>query len=294
MAIGGAAMPRLIPPIVTALAISFAALAGEVVYQGDLTPLNITPTFDKGYLAVYQSADTISLYRPDGSLAHQATARAPYSTWNHVVNAAPDADGSIALAVEYNIGKSRRGGVAVFDTGEDWWPAQVCFGQDHSIWAIGWRGLGGRDTGADYFVLRNYARDGTALGAFLPRSSFEQDPVGPMTGGWQLREANNRIGALFYRSSALPLGAKRRIGQWIEMDLHGNILRKVDVPKKIVWAFASNGALYARGFTTGYSALVRARTFGATFPGFPASTFWVLTVTAWSSYSGAIACSGPR
>ena len=45
----------------------FAATLHEVYYQGDLTPLNITPTFDKGYLFVYDS-QKIDVYAPEPQL----------------------------------------------------------------------------------------------------------------------------------------------------------------------------------------------------------------------------------
>ncbi len=208
---------RFFPLITTFAVLPFVAQARDVYYQGDLSPLNIAPTFDKGYLAVYEPAHTIALYGPDGSLAYRATAQVPAAKWTNVVNAAPDNDGSLAIAVEYQLEKLHAGGVAVFDptghqtafidTGANWSPTQLCFGPDHSIWAMGWRDLYSPKTSSvDYFVLRNFARDGRLLGAFLPRSSFEQEPVGPIVGGWQLRSANGRIGGLFYTTSALPPG----------------------------------------------------------------------------------------
>src|SRR5215469_10159386 len=43
----------------------------EVVYRGDsLTPMNITPTFDNGYLVVYDRSN-VALYTPDGTRAYR-------------------------------------------------------------------------------------------------------------------------------------------------------------------------------------------------------------------------------
>lgn len=201
----------------------FVGQARDVYYQGNLTPLNITPTFDKGYLAVYEPEHAVSLYRPDGSLAEKVTTQVPHAAWTNVVNASPDTDGSLALAVEYRIDHLGGGGVTVFDptgsqtafidTSADYWPAQVCFGPDHSIWAIGWRRLNASAaSNADYFVLRHYARNGQLLGAFLPRSSFVQEPV-------------------------------------------GNVVRRVDLPQKSIRAFPGDGSLYAIGYQNGYSVL---------------------------------------
>jgi hypothetical protein len=199
-------------------------------------------------------------------LAYRAKAQVPGESAHAINNATPDADGTLAIAIERRVDKSPGGGIAVFDptgiqsafidTGTDWMPTQVCFGPDHSIWAIGWKGLVPSATSSvDYFVLRNYTRDGRLLGAFLPRSSFEQDPVGPNVGGCQLRNANGRIGALFYATSLLPAGAERRTPEWIETDLRGNVVRRVDTPKKTVRAFSGDGFLYAMGYRGGYTVL---------------------------------------
>jgi hypothetical protein len=256
---------RRLCTLITLLTAQSLVIAGQsVVYEGDLSPLNILPTFDKGYLAVYEPEDAISLYGPDGRLAYKATVQAPSATLTVVHNASPGSDGSLAVTVDYGIEKEKflRGGIAFFnnvgkqtafiDTGSDYFPTQVCFGADHSIWAIVWRGLDAPKTStADYFVLRNYARDGRLLGAFLPRSSFEQEVVGPMTGGWQLRSVNGRIGAMIYASSAVGPG-ERPVPQWIETDFHGNIVRQVDIPQRNIQAFSNNGSLYARRYSGGY------------------------------------------
>jgi hypothetical protein len=90
---------------------------------------------------------------------------------------------------------------------------------------------------------------------YLSRSSFEQEPMGPIVGGWQLRSANGRIGGIFYATSILPQGTERRMCEWIETDLQGNIVRRVDLPRKTIQAFSSDGSLYARGYEGGYTVL---------------------------------------
>jgi hypothetical protein len=256
-------MPRLLPLLGILALLPPAALARDVSYHGDLAPLNITPTFDKGHLAVYEGLHTISLYGPDGTRAYKATAQVPGErSWN-VVNAAPDSDGSLVMAVEYLArGSFKGGGFAVFDrkgtqsgfidTGAEWWPTQACIAPDHTIWAMGWRGPDRQQTSDDYYVLRNYSRDGQLLSAYLPRSSFEQDPVGPIVGGWQLRCANGRIGGMFYATSLLRPGEERRSPQWIELNPYGSVVRRVEMPKMSISAFTDTGALYARGYEGGY------------------------------------------
>lgn len=300
-------MRRLCTLITLLTALSLVIAGQSVVYEGDLSPLNILPTFDKGYLAVYEPEHAISLYGPDGRLAYKATlqVQAPSATLTLgplISNASPDSDGSVAVTFEYGVEKEKyvRGGIAFFsnvgkqtafiDTASDYFPAQVCFGPDHSIWTIGWRG-GIKTNTADYFVLRNYARDGRLLGAFLPRSSFEQEVVGPMTGGWQLRSANGRIGAEIYVSSAVSPG-ERPVPQWIETDFHGNIVRRVDIPQKNIEAFSSNGSLYARRYSGGFVVFDAATKSWRMVAGHPGEGFWARMRTSWCSLSGTIQSFG--
>ena len=234
--------------------------AREVYYQGFLVPQSITPTFDKGYLFVY-NFDKIDVYAPDGSPLYSVSAQVPNTKIANIENAAADTDGTTVAAVEYSRDGTTStvgGGIALFDrsgkqtrffdTGR-YWPTQACFALDHSIWTLGWQGVKASRKNDDYFVLRNYSQDGQELGAFLPRSSFEPepDPVGPMTGLWQLRIINGRIGALFYRSSILGPWQKSRSMQWIEVDLKGKVLGRWEVGAE--WApeaFTQSGTLYTQ------------------------------------------------
>jgi hypothetical protein len=240
---------------------AFAAESREVYYQGFLVPQSIVPTFDKGYLLVYDF-EKIDMYAPDGSHLYSVSAEVPNAKIANIQNAAADVDGTMAGAVEYSRdGTSRTigGGIAVFDrsgkqlrfvdTGR-YWPTQVCFAPDHTIWTLGWQGFQATLDNDDYFILRNYSQDGQELGAFLPRSSFEPEPVpvGPITGGWpQLQIVNDRIGALFYGSSPLGPGQSSRPMRWIEVDLKGKVLGRWELGAE--WpprAFTQSGALYAQ------------------------------------------------
>jgi hypothetical protein len=104
----GDCMARLFPLLAILVLHAFAAQARDVYYQGDLAPRNITPTFDKGYLAVYETLETISLYGPDGALAYKATAHVPGASWLDVENAAPDSDGTLVVTLEYRVSNVRR------------------------------------------------------------------------------------------------------------------------------------------------------------------------------------------
>src|ERR1700722_13120127 len=95
---------RRLSPLLTILVLPFVVQARDVYYQGDLAPLNILPTFDKGYLAVYEREHTIALYGPDGTLAYRAVPQVPGAKLG-VMNATPDSDGSLAIAIGYRIEK---------------------------------------------------------------------------------------------------------------------------------------------------------------------------------------------
>ncbi len=239
---------------------AFSAEPREVYYQGLLAPQSITPTFDKGYLFVY-NFDRIDAYAPDGSPMYSISTQVPNAKIVNIQNAAADTDGTTVAAVEYSRdGTSRTmgGGIALFDrsgkqtrffdTGR-YWPTQVGFAPDHTIWTLGWRGDKASRETDDYFILRNYSQDGQEIGAFLPRSSFEPepDPIGPMIGMWELRITNDRIGAVFYASSTLEPCQSRRPMQWIEADLKGKVLGRWEVGAEwLPRAFTQSGALYTQ------------------------------------------------
>jgi hypothetical protein len=208
----------------------------DVHYQGGLTPLNITPTFDHGYLVVYDRDESVDVYASDGSLRYKASAHGPDGSHAWIRNAAVDADGTLALSVEYPLSCNvaglglialRSGGIAIFDqagvearfidTRCDYWPTQVAFATDHSLWAIGSLGRTKASMTADYLTLRHYSQNGEQVGAFLPRASFPHpdDPhmeplILPMIGLWELRVANERIEVMLQRAKL-----------WVETDLNG-------------------------------------------------------------------------
>jgi hypothetical protein len=234
------------------------AQSRDVIYHGDLAPLNILPTFDRGYLLAYEAAAGFAIYSATGDLLCHWVVGTPAAKYSSVKNVAADIDGSTVAAVEYARDGLHLGGLVFLDpagrqmqfldTGE-YLPTQVDFGPDHSVWTLGWSWPDGKLYATDYSVLRKYSRDGALLGEFLPRSTFdaEHDPVGPIVGGWQLRVTNNRIGAVFYASSVRKTGEQpRRAIQWVELDLKGNVLGRWDLPPKQIAAYTNEGTLYGR------------------------------------------------
>ncbi len=216
-------------PILFCCALILPGAAGsqpkrEVFYAGDITPASITPTFENGYLAVYDLDGAALVYAPDGSLAFRFSPSHERAT---VVNVAVDVDGVAALAVE---GPPGRGGISIvdrhgvqfrwIDTG-DYVPSGLSFAPDHSLWTTGSKPelLSDREL-PEYEILRHYSREGRELGRYLPRSSFaEEFPAGSgispshvIVGLWELRVAGGRVGVGLAGSGGLL---------WVETDMSG-------------------------------------------------------------------------
>jgi hypothetical protein len=57
------------------------------------------------------------------------------------------------------------------------------------------------------------------------------------------------------------------MGEWIEVDLLGKVVRRVEMPEKTIGAFSDDGSLYARGYQGDYSVLNPAGTSWQPFSG---------------------------
>ena len=124
-----------------------SAQTHDVYVQGKVAPRNM-PSFDHGYLVVYDWDHQVDVFGPDGALMYRVAAQAPGSDWTDIMNGAVDSDGTLVAAVSAH-SVAWRGGIATFDpTGAqmgffdtgDYLPTQVDFGPDHSIWALGYLG----------------------------------------------------------------------------------------------------------------------------------------------------------
>ena len=235
-------------------AILQAAVLREIYYQGPMTPANITPTFDKGYVLVYDLDRSVKVYGPDGLPRFTAAPDIPGSTGTGVENAAADSDGSVALAVAFWTPSADRkqhmeGGLVFFDpagkqvrsvdTGR-YLPTQVAYAADHSLWAVGYEEKQAQSERPDYSVLRHYSQAGEEQGAFLPRSSFdpELEPARPLIGMWGLRVSKERIGMQLYRSQGRLT--------WLETDLSGKELGRWELgPDDEIRTFTDAGAVYS-------------------------------------------------
>ena len=224
------------------------AASREVIYQGDLAPLNITPTFDHGYVIVWDrnidgdtSLKRISVYAPSGVLAFRTNIQAPGHPYLSLSNGAVDTDGSVAVVFR------EPGGFTLLDKGGQqtrtvltgaYVPTQICFAADHTIW------LAGSVFGSqDYGILRRYSLDGKQLGEFLPRSVYDLSPAQSI-GGNALRAANDRIVTLLERAS--DSGGPPTM-EWFELDLAGNVIGRPGTHRFFFpWALTPDGTIYAR------------------------------------------------
>jgi hypothetical protein len=213
-------------------------------YQTDsLRPLNMPPTFDHGYLAVYERGG-VGIYVSSGTLQY----RIPNPLNGSISNVAVDKDGTAATSVSFG---SNRGAVWVWDSSglntrkietADYVPSYVAFAPDGSIWTTGTQRRAKPPLDTDYLILRHFSREGELLGAFLPRSSFnsEPEPAEPVTALPALRIASGRIGMYFS-------GGGRKHGTWVETDLNGKELGRwlVNVDGYPA-ALTESGAVYTR------------------------------------------------
>jgi hypothetical protein len=190
------------------------------------------PAFDKGYLLFTTELGGVEVWGPDGRLVFQTVLTTPQTA--HVMSAAVDSDGTVAVGVAYSgAPNGYGGGIAMLDrSGKEirfvetdrYMPAHLCFDAKHALWTFGWQRDIVRNVAEDsqdYFLFRKYSIDGKQLGAYALRSLFPRpglQPGGPSGGLWRLRISDDRIGAIAYsgQTSANP--------EWIEVGLDGGLI----------------------------------------------------------------------
>jgi hypothetical protein len=101
-------------------------------------------------------------------------------------------------------------------------PAHLAFGEDHSLWSLGWQTDATKPLvpdRQDYMTVRKYSTDGKVAGAYLPRSLF---PAGlePGKDQWQehrITVTGDRVGL------EMDSGNAGNLREWVELDLNGNL-----------------------------------------------------------------------
>jgi len=233
----------------------------EVTSQAMLVPLQSVPGFQRGYLFFLEHA-TVRVYPPDGGPAFVRVLEIPKSGTLSATGLAVDTDGSVAASVGYQTTTGSNGGIVFLDrTGRQtafldtglYMPSNLCYADDHSLWAFGWQldaNLPDRAERQDYLMVRKYSPDGKEAGRYLSRSLF---PVGlqPGQASWQslrIAVARDRVGLLAWS------GKNSSTAEWIEMDLNGKLLRRLEIDNHKAYgsmAYTSDGHVYRRDPTSG-------------------------------------------
>ncbi len=239
-----------IPAIVGILSFSLWAQSGSLKESSAPAFIeNLMPALYNGYLYSIGPRHVLTVFPPDGRqvLTLPLIGNDPVS----ILNAAIDSDTTIALARRDGAGSAIELRDALgnllqsINTGR-YIPMHVAFGEDHSIWTVGWQTdvtkLRYPDR-LDNMILRHYSRDGKEMGAYLPRSLF---PAGlePGSMGWQYRAitvTGDRVGVQVFSGDT---GNKM---EWVELNLDGKLIgrwRLDDVAQGGAIAFTSDDQAY--------------------------------------------------
>lgn len=212
--------------------VASATEPGRTVTFGRTYGAQAVPALDKGYLLFTDRANGVEVWAPDGQLVFQTAVINPPTA--HVMSAAIDRDGTVAVGVAYSAGKGFAGGIAFLDRSgkqvrfvdtERYMPSHICFDLSHSVlWTFGWQRdslQNGSEDSEDYLMFRKFSLEGQQLGAYAKRSLFPKpglSPGGPVGGLWRLRVSADRVGALAYS------GQTGGSSDWIELDLAGKLI----------------------------------------------------------------------
>lgn len=241
-------MPKLIL-VFAALALTAAAADRTVTYQGDLSPLNIMPTFDHGYVIAFErnpdaanrQNQRFAVYAPTGLLAYDATLQVVNQPAVTILNFTADTDGTVVVAFHLP------DGFAVFNPGGKqirtvltgrYTPTQVCIAADHTIWLAG-----NQFATDDYAIFRHYSLDGIDLGHFQRQSELGGLRAVQIIGGRAIRAAQDRIVALL-----LPASKPGPIPylEWVELDLAGQVIGRPGRHRSFFpWMLTPDGTIYA-------------------------------------------------
>ena len=189
---------------------------------------NLLPGFYNGYLFYCQPSHVLTLFAPDGRLILTLPIQGHGNGDAQILSVAIESDTTLAIAwIDFpNAGIDIRdfygNVIRTIDTGR-YIPSHLAFGEDHSLWSLGWQRKASTKTSVadrqDYSILRKYSPDGKEIGAYLPRSLF---PAGlePGMDQWQIRQitvTGDRVGIEAISGS---VGNQR---EWVELDLDGNL-----------------------------------------------------------------------
>ncbi len=230
-----------------------AGPAREVISQAVRVANVPVPAFQNGYVFSLDGA-SVQLFAPEGYPAFVRVLQIPGATNPTARGLAVDSDGSVAVSVTYRTSTGFGAGIAFLDrhgidTGflntDQYEPANLSYGEDHSLWTFGWQRDGstrGFPDKQDYMMVRKYSPDRKESGRYLARSLFPKG-LEPGSGSWQnlrIAATHDKIGLLAWS------GEVSSQSEWVELNLNGTSIRRVPVNhvRYGELAFTSDGRLY--------------------------------------------------
>ena len=188
---------------------------------------NKMPGFYDGYLFSAEPSHVLTLFAADGHELFSLPIQGRGNGNIRIMSVAIDSDGTLAASwvdpPDAGIDIRDLSGTLLrsFNTGR-FAPAHLSFGQDHSLWALGWQydEANFSEDKQDYRILRKYSIDGKETGGYLPRSLFAAG-VPPGNEGWQTRRITVTADRVGVEVISGKVGNQR---EWVELDLNGNVL----------------------------------------------------------------------
>jgi hypothetical protein len=188
---------------------------------------SVMPGFYNGYLFSAEPRHVLTLFAPDGHELFSLPFPGRGNGRVGIESVAVDSDGTLAVAWQDlpNAGIDIRdlSGTLLrsIDTGR-FVPAHLSFGQDHSLWALGFQ----RDAAKpayrdkqDYPIVRKYSLDGKEMGAYLSKSLFANG-LAPGMNEWQKRRITVTADRVGVEAVSGNIGNQR---EWVELDVSGNL-----------------------------------------------------------------------
>jgi hypothetical protein len=187
---------------------------------------NTMPGFYNGYLFSAEPSHVLTLFAPDGHELFSLPIQGHGNGNIHIKSVAIDSDGTLAVSwvdrPDAGIDIRDLSGTLLrsFNTGR-FAAAHLSFGQDHSLWALGWQYDEARWSADkhDYRILRKFSLDGKETGAYLPKSLFESG-LPPGMEEWQRRRITVTADRVGVEAVSGNIGNQR---ESVELDLNGNV-----------------------------------------------------------------------
>jgi len=212
------------------------------------------PSFRNGYLYVVDPNHIVTIFGPDGNQLTPIVITGKGHGHVSIQAVGVDTDGTLAISwsdspdagIDF---RDRYGNLLrTMDTGT-FIASDLGFGEGHTLWAVGYQRDAvkpDREETKDYATVRKYSADGSALGAYLPKSMFAEGlPPGGQKPVRGITIAHDRVGVELFS------GHVSTEQEWVELDLDGNLkgrwkLERMSSGQGV--AFTSDGQAYVERF----------------------------------------------